>query len=897
MTKKIYKIGIHPLFSQAFQVKVDKEKIKDSKKLFCMQTLCLTICCLINMSACFNREANEALAKNLVLAEVFLFISLTIFEIILVFNYEKIKNTQAFLHFYRNYSFFMVALVLVVYSETEFCLQEIENNKLNYGSLNLFFSFVLFTFLSCVASDTKKKVMTACLLILYLQVRKFNLYQRKDFREIIIENFMFLLMVIFYWQRDITEKNRIETIIQNNYNLTLCSEILESLDIGVSIITKKKEYVYYNKYFQMHFMKNNSQSLSAFKTSKNWPPSRSLRSEIFRKQIKSKCNSVSTVNNLIPKIKNVLKQKSEDESGHEVSSSEEKTSFYQTKKSGNGKDFNEIVEKLLQSTKFRSLKSGITSKTKEDRTKSSTNKRSTMAENLSTQKSKNFRNFITVSKPLHTEQKYYINEKNNKKYDTNFNQIYFLQEPAVLVTSALFNPENDNKSIKTTEKVNSEILSDICNTIKTPINCFIFLLEYLTDDLIKKECQITQEFLHPTIGSLKIFEFNLKNIIDFHKLNKGDFKLVLSKLIISEIIQETAKLFEDSSDHSNLEFQITTQKDIPLVITSDLFRLKQVLINILNLINIKKGLVKIHVSSDNLMSEEKMLKIKVGFLSDVHQDSESTRDNTKSDNDFNFKISDLLVKQLNSRNFRIEQEYQSFSFYISDFSDKTTKDLKLEYTFNPKNKRQIVSKEEFSDFDSFEEDLGIKNGDILMIQKKNQPCKFFNSIDLEGQLYSNSFNIEEKSEEEERINFREISEEKETEDFSNVKNFNTNPKKCGCPDILIVEESTIHRFTIKLIFQKCGLIIDAVSDAFEAVEKISHRMENACCHDYKIIFADFMFISKIKEFFGSNKKLKSKLVVWVENNQSFSRKEGIDAVLDRSIDFSMIKAILEKYLF
>lgn len=907
MKKKAYKVGIKPLRSRAFHEKIEKNKIKDSKKLFLIQALCLTICCLINMSACFNQEASEenhdSQLKYLVMAEVFLFITLTIFEIILVFNYEEIKKDETFLHFYRNYSCFFVALILVIYSETEFSFQESENDKLNYGSLNLFFSFVLFTFLSCVTTDFKKKVMTACMLVLYLQARKLKLYQKKDIREILIENFVFLLSFVFCCHQELTEKKRIEAMMHNNNNLSLCSEILDTLDIGVSIITNENEYIYSNRFFQIHFTRrnlSNLKSLTAFEINKHFPICRNLRSEVVRKTLK---DDSASANNFTPTVKNQLKQKqrqkSDDENNYESSS--DRASFYQ--KSCHRRDFDQMVGKLLhtipnisnytftKSTQARSLKNDFTLKTKEYKAKTFTTKKNVITKNINS--SRSIGNFITVNQSLQTENLYYMNEKNDKKYETKFNQIYFLEEPAVLVTSTLFNPENDNKNGKATELINSELLSDICNNIKTPINCFIFLLEYLKDDLINKECKITNELINPILGLLKIFEFNLKNIFDFHKISIGDFKLVFSQVLIFELIKETAKLFEDSTK-SDLEFQITTQKDIPLIITSDPFRLKQVLLNILNMIDIRKGIVKIQLSSNNLMSEEKILMIKVVFLSNADQNAEYAQNTVKSDKNFNFQISNLLVKQLNSRNFGIEQHSHAFSFYISDFSEKAKKDFKLECMFYPQNDRKKLIKEEFEDIDSFEDDLRIKNQDLSILHQKKLSCKFLSSMDFEEQYYSNSFQTEEKSEEQKRINFGEITSEKETDDFSNLKYFNTNPKQCGCSDILIAEESTLHKFTMKLILKKCGLIIDTASNSFEAIEKISNKLENCCCTEYKIIFADFMFISKIKSYFDD--KLKSKLVSWNENNQSIKRKEEVDATLDRSIDFNMIKGILKKYL-
>ncbi|WP_072680846.1 transporter substrate-binding domain-containing protein [Arcobacter sp. LA11] len=148
------------------------------------------------------------------------------------------------------------------------------------------------------------------------------------------------------------------------------------------------------------------------------------------------------------------------------------------------------------------------------------------------------------------------------------------------------------------DKAKSEFLASMSHEIRTPMNAIIGMADILSKTKLSKE-------QHEYVNIFQNASNNLLNIIndilDLSKIESKHFNLEMNSFNFYELVEETCSLMAVKAHESNLELIYQIADSVPVFITGDSMRLRQVLNNLLaNAIKFtKSGEVFLDVKTNN----------------------------------------------------------------------------------------------------------------------------------------------------------------------------------------------------------------------------------------------------------------------------------------------------------
>jgi signal transduction histidine kinase/ActR/RegA family two-component response regulator len=153
---------------------------------------------------------------------------------------------------------------------------------------------------------------------------------------------------------------------------------------------------------------------------------------------------------------------------------------------------------------------------------------------------------------------------------------------AVEIT-ALKRLEMDLRSAKETaeaaDRAKSEFLAVMSHEIRTPLNAILGFTQLLTDSPLTEE----QRSWVRTVGSSgEALRALIEDILDFSKIEAGMLELEESPVVLSDLLQSVASMFQPRVVEKGLHFSLSLADDLPESIATDPDRLRQILINLIN---------------------------------------------------------------------------------------------------------------------------------------------------------------------------------------------------------------------------------------------------------------------------------------------------------------------------
>jgi signal transduction histidine kinase/CheY-like chemotaxis protein len=125
----------------------------------------------------------------------------------------------------------------------------------------------------------------------------------------------------------------------------------------------------------------------------------------------------------------------------------------------------------------------------------------------------------------------------------------------------------------------SEFLANMSHEIRTPLNAIFGLISILKEKENDKE----------KIEYLKVIDNNSMNllhiineILDFSKIENNKISIEMVSFDLKDKLSETVNLFSSSAEEKNIKLFLNINENLPLYVKSDLFRIKQIIINLLS---------------------------------------------------------------------------------------------------------------------------------------------------------------------------------------------------------------------------------------------------------------------------------------------------------------------------
>ena len=138
---------------------------------------------------------------------------------------------------------------------------------------------------------------------------------------------------------------------------------------------------------------------------------------------------------------------------------------------------------------------------------------------------------------------------------------------------------NEKAKLEVAEKIQSEFFANMSHEIRTPINTVIGMNEMILreshDDAVLSYAQDIQASGHALLSLVN-------DILDFSRIESGGIKLVPKAYELADILHDINSMMRFRAEWKGLRFSIIVDEDTPAVLFGDSFRVREVILNLLD---------------------------------------------------------------------------------------------------------------------------------------------------------------------------------------------------------------------------------------------------------------------------------------------------------------------------
>jgi len=389
------------------------------------------------------------------------------------------------------------------------------------------------------------------------------------------------------------------------------------------------------------------------------------------------------------------------------------------------------------------------------------------------------------------------------------------------------------------ERTKAEFLANMSYEMRSLLNIIIGLLDLFNKDSLSKT---RREYIDAIKTSSDILLNLINNILDLSKIESGLVEIDLSVFNVREFFQSIYNIFKSKADQKGISLSFNINRDVPAFLKSDVFKIQQILVNLIN------NAIKFTISGGVYLSVDKL--------------TNSTFDKTKikiSISDTGIGIPDDMREEIFEPFVQVSHKHGCFyeGAGLVAIADKLAKllggELKVE------SKPELGSK-----FDLFLEfDLV---GNSVLEGVKTQV--------IDKALISSLVKKENKVREE--------------------------PSKPSNLKILLAEDNVMNHFFMKEIFKNTGHVLKIANNGQEAVDVAENEDFDLILIDIQLPIIDGLTASRI---ITENKRRKGKIappIVAITAsvlNSGFERYKsaGISYYLSQPIDVSSFLTFINKF--
>ncbi|MGB0495336.1 MAG: sensor histidine kinase [Kangiellaceae bacterium] len=179
-----------------------------------------------------------------------------------------------------------------------------------------------------------------------------------------------------------------------------------------------------------------------------------------------------------------------------------------------------------------------------------------------------------------------------------------LQEKVQNLKSDQAELQNERDFAVAAPRLKSEFLSRMGDEVTTPMKSVVSMLRLLSEYPFEPE---PKQLLSIAKRSTRTLVDNLNNILDFSKLDAQMLKLKTNQFSVRELIDDLSSELSHFANEKELSLQASSDPDVPATVRADLYRIKQILRNLLgNAIRFTKS-GEVSLYADTTMKSGKQL--------------------------------------------------------------------------------------------------------------------------------------------------------------------------------------------------------------------------------------------------------------------------------------------------
>ncbi|MDB5017088.1 MAG: hypothetical protein JWQ84_1920 [Mucilaginibacter sp.] len=141
---------------------------------------------------------------------------------------------------------------------------------------------------------------------------------------------------------------------------------------------------------------------------------------------------------------------------------------------------------------------------------------------------------------------------------------------------------NKVKELETTGKYKSEFLANMSHELRTPLNSILVLARILKDNKPATLSDDQVKYASVIFNAGNDLLTLINDILDLSKIESGKMEMQNEAIKVADILHDMEMLFTEVARNKQIDYTISTDKNLPKIIFTDKVRVEQVLKNLLS---------------------------------------------------------------------------------------------------------------------------------------------------------------------------------------------------------------------------------------------------------------------------------------------------------------------------